>query len=82
MKKRKLPPLPLCTELTSAGTAANLSQLHTDTADTSQHGQDMFQADGVKSVSLAGLLAGAFFILFIVLIVTWKKGNQSQVILY
>ena len=78
MKQRKLHPFPLCT----TDTPANLSQLHTDTADTSQHNQDMFQAEGVKSISLGGFLAGAFFILFIITIVTWKKGSQSQVISY
>ena len=67
--KKHLTPLPLCSDLTNQrpGNMSIFRQYVTRDSDYSQN------------LNHLGLLGGAFFILLILAIVTWRKGMQLEV---
>ena len=67
--KKPLTPLPLCSDLTNQrpGNMSIFRQYVTRDSDYSQN------------LNHLGLLGGAFFILLILAIVTWRKGMQLEV---
>ena len=67
-KKNHQTPLPICSQLANT---SHSSQEHTVNDDPSHHSQN---------ISLMGLLGGAFFILLMLAVVTWRKAGGQEVI--
>ena len=69
--KKHLTPLPICSQLTNHNPANISTYTH--------HMSDDDMSEQSQNISLVGLLGGAFFILLILAVVTWRKGLDLQV---